>query len=331
MLEALESSQKRVLELFTFVGCFFFSIFGVLNIVYDKLYLGLLEMLLVVIGIINLLIYRKTSNYFLTSRILLIFISVLILIVVITGGYKNQGILWIYVIPPLTFFLRDKISALKWNIFFVTSILIFQIASIFGIMKVAYSFETIFVALCAYIAVSFLTYFYSDIFMNLLEGLKEKAMVDSLTGLYNREFLFAYLQQETEKIKRKSDEGICLAFIDLDDFKKINDTYGHQKGDEILSQISKIIRENFRSSDVVGRFGGDEFILVVNTKNKKAIEEKLRFIKNQIEKFFEEYGLSISYGIVEMPKETIVLEEALRLADERMYQMKSRKDHLEKK
>jgi len=325
VLEAFKERQKRILELFTVVGIPFISLFGILNLLYDKQLLGILELFLAVVGIINIIVYKKTSNYNIASRVILIIIIGLSLITVITGGYKNQGIFWIYVIPPLTYFLREKSSALKWNIFFVLAVLISYVASRFGLIKFAYSFETIFIALCAYLGVTFLAYFYSHFLMELLESLKEKAIFDPLTKVYNRSFVLTYLEQELEKIKREKEKEMCLIFIDLDDFKKINDTYGHVKGDEILSEVSKIFKNNFRSSDIFGRFGGDEFILIVNTGNKEAIEEKLKFIKNQIEKIFKEYNLSLSYGIVVIPKETVNLEEALKMADERMYKMKESK------
>jgi diguanylate cyclase (GGDEF)-like protein len=326
VFKSLEKAQKRLIFLFTLLGVFFLCLFGVLHIFHDKKILGIVEIFIGVLSLLNVWIFKDRYDF--SSRGIIFFMMALFWLLYITGGFKGQGIFWIYAFSPITFFLREKKEAIIWNVVFIGGIVFFQILSSLGIIKIAYSFITTFEAISSYTCIIFLSYFYSHTLTTILQTLKEKAIFDSLTGIYNREFLFSFLEREIERIKKEKERGFCLAFIDLDDFKRINDTYGHQKGDEILSAVSKIIKENFRSSDVFGRFGGDEFILAVNTNNKEVIEEKLKFIKNQIEKRFKDYGLSISYGIVELPKETADLDEALRLADERMYQMKNKKNSL---
>lgn len=330
MLEKLERAQEKILYLFTFVGVTFISIFGILNILYDKKVLGVIEIFLTIIGIVNILIYRIKASYYFASRIMILILMLLFWFALVTGGFKNQAIYWIYVLPVLIFFLREKKSALLWNIVFVLGIIVLKLFSFLGLIKIPYSSETIFVALASYAVISFLAYFYSETLTSLLEMLKEKAIYDSLTEVYNRDFVLTYAENEIEKIKSGEEKNIILVFIDLDDFKKINDAYGHDKGDEVLSRISKILKESFRSSDIVGRIGGDEFLVIVHSINKKAIEDKLEQIRAHIEKKFKEFNISISYGIVSIPQETGDLQEALRLADKRMYDMKFRKSNYNK-
>jgi diguanylate cyclase (GGDEF)-like protein len=106
--------------------------------------------------------------------------------------------------------------------------------------------------------------------------LKEMAMKDSLTGLFNRRIFDELLGVE---IRRKELEPISLLLIDLDDFKKVNDTFGHPAGDEVLSTVGRLLREGCRGSDLVARYGGEEFaIMLPATKTSIAfdIAQRLR-------------------------------------------------------
>lgn len=106
--------------------------------------------------------------------------------------------------------------------------------------------------------------------------LKEMAMKDSLTGLFNRRIFDELLAVE---VRRKELEPISLLLIDLDDFKKVNDTFGHPAGDEVLSTVGRLLREGCRGSDLVARYGGEEFaIMLPATKTAMAfdIAQRLR-------------------------------------------------------
>jgi len=104
------------------------------------------------------------------------------------------------------------------------------------------------------------------------------AITDTLTGLHNRIKLNEVLGFLTEKAKRY-DLPFCLIMIDLDYFKTVNDTFGHQKGDEVLKHIGAVIRENIRSSDFAARYGGEEFVILtpnITLENARLMAEKLR-------------------------------------------------------
>jgi PleD family two-component response regulator len=91
--------------------------------------------------------------------------------------------------------------------------------------------------------------------------LEEESRRDPLTGAYNRAYLEQYLRQEFEQASR-NDWPLSIAFCDLDGFKKVNDTYGHQAGDKVLVATADLLRQNVRRVDVVARYGGEEFVLV---------------------------------------------------------------------
>jgi diguanylate cyclase (GGDEF)-like protein len=112
----------------------------------------------------------------------------------------------------------------------------------------------------------------------LTEHIKQVGLKDPLTGVNNRRFFDQRIEEEVNKALRHKQPLSCL-FIDLDHFKKINDTHGHQAGDSVLKQTAEILKESCRSSDVVARYGGEEFvILLANTQRTDAFDfaERLR-------------------------------------------------------
>lgn len=126
------------------------------------------------------------------------------------------------------------------------------------------------------------------------------SVTDKLTQLFNRVKLDTEIMKLTENTKRKSD-NFSVILIDIDHFKSVNDTYGHLVGDKVLQEAAKLLKENVRSSDIVGRWGGEEFLIVCpdsNLMSAKTLAEKLR---KAIESFqFSEVGhKTASFGVSE--------------------------------
>jgi diguanylate cyclase (GGDEF)-like protein len=112
------------------------------------------------------------------------------------------------------------------------------------------------------------------------ERLKRVGLTDSLTGVNNRRFFDQRLQEEVARALRTTEPLACL-FMDVDHFKRVNDDYGHQVGDRVLHVVAGLIREQLRSSDVLGRYGGEEFsALLVNASGESAMEiaERIRAV-----------------------------------------------------
>lgn len=157
--------------------------------------------------------------------------------------------------------------------------------------------------------------------------LQQMAYYDDLTGLPNRRMTIERLNFLTQR----SDDEISpftIAFIDMDDFKKINDAYGHSIGDKLLMKVTKVMIEHINIQDIFGRFGGDEFILIIQRKRLMESEtfqyvDNLRTIlSNPINiNGFEIYP-SASFGISNYPFDAKDTEELLRYADIAMYSAK---------
>lgn len=162
------------------------------------------------------------------------------------------------------------------------------------------------------------------------EKILEISNRDSLTGIYNRRFVYERMEEIIEEYKRK-DKLFSVSIIDIDNFKDINDKYGHQIGDYVLKEFTKIINENLRAYDILGRYGGEEFIVVLNHSNKKESNVILQRILNIIRNKTFIFGknkikVTFSGGIAsseEYRKEEITADKLVGLADKRMYAAKN--------
>ncbi len=128
--------------------------------------------------------------------------------------------------------------------------------------------------------------------------LYEAAIRDEKTGLYNNKFFETVLDMEIEKANRKK-EKLSLVVIDVDHFKKINDTYGHLKADEMLAELGKIIIKTARKSDVAARFGGEEFFILLPETNLEKAKLFAGRLKRAIheDKFLKKFKVTVSGGI----------------------------------
>ena len=153
-----------------------------------------------------------------------------------------------------------------------------------------------------------------------LSGYNEKLYTDVLTGIYNRRFF-------EEEIKKMEDEA-GIAVIDLDDFKLHNDTYGHSAGDAALITTANIIKKYIRKTDILIRYGGDEFLLILPSIKKHIFEDKLKLIREKIHDAvvpkYEKMQLSVSIGGAVFREGNI--EDAIASADRQMYIAKNYKN-----
>tara|TARA_R110002072_G_scaffold172728_4_gene327040 strand:+ start:8883 stop:9749 length:867 start_codon:yes stop_codon:yes gene_type:complete len=149
------------------------------------------------------------------------------------------------------------------------------------------------------------------------------ANIDDLTGILNRRGFLEKAQEELSRAKR-FDRAFSLAFIDLDNFKDVNDQFGHQAGDELLKTVAIEIRNNIRSTDQVGRMGGDEFaVLFVESDQQSALVAFEKCHQKLTEKIaIQEWPVSISAGVVTYTNSDLTLIELIEKADEWMYHVK---------
>ncbi len=155
--------------------------------------------------------------------------------------------------------------------------------------------------------------------------LQLRANHDDLTGLSNREFTKTLIENRLHQEKGRG--KLALAFVDLDDFKRVNDTYGHETGDKLLRKIAERLRSGIRSSDICGRIGGDEFVICVDDSDKS---KDFRMIFSRIANLLRQpYDIektrivcSASIGVSISPEDGHTFDELLQKADTAMYMSK---------
>jgi diguanylate cyclase (GGDEF)-like protein len=154
-------------------------------------------------------------------------------------------------------------------------------------------------------------------FYDFASYLTEIAIRDEMTGLYNKRFFEFIL----DKYKNEDIE-IGIIFLDLDNFKQINDLYGHLFGDKVIKKIADIIKESIRDIDYAFRFGGDEFVIMIFNSNEVLVKVANR-IKNKVAKTkIDDVEIECSFGYAHYKTDSDNLEEVLKLADKRMYEEK---------
>ena len=158
----------------------------------------------------------------------------------------------------------------------------------------------------------------------------ELSLRDELTGLYNRRG-FIFISEQQIRLALRDRQNVLLAFADVNGLKKINDTFGHQMGDEALVQLAGVLRKTFRDSDILGRIGGDEFA-VLSIQGKS---DSVRTISDRLTKMLRKgspsrpYPLSISLGVVVFAASaSLSIHDMMARADEAMYAEKRNAHHL---
>jgi two-component system cell cycle response regulator len=159
------------------------------------------------------------------------------------------------------------------------------------------------------------------------ELLKELSNTDPLTHLYNRRYLTKVLSSELIRAKRYS-ESLSFIILDIDHFKKVNDAYGHQNGDTVLSAVAEVVQAGRRCYDIAARYGGEEFVLVLpgtTLAGGITVAERLREDVRAIsfKPPLEQLSITISLGVATFPSAQIEDEDSLiRQADEALYRAK---------
>jgi diguanylate cyclase (GGDEF)-like protein len=162
-----------------------------------------------------------------------------------------------------------------------------------------------------------------------VERLRALALTDALTGLPNRRYLEERLAHEIGRSTRYG-HPLAVLVVDVDDFKRINDTWGHAKGDEVLVWVARFLRSQLRTHDVVGRTGGDEFVAILPSTDREGAEQLATRLREALEALRgqKDHPVKLSIGAAALGPGAGDAESLLSLADRAMYVAKGRKKRL---
>ena len=274
---------------------------------------------------------EKSSAYaFNLSQIILI---PLMLYLIYSGGYNNTGPLWIYLLPPIIFFFGGlRKGILNLTVFvLIASLLLFYPNEQLLLTKYNDVFKSR--LLYSFICISTVFAFYEyarqvsyKSLCRLMTQLEEQAREDTLSGLQNRRGMLEKINYEYKRVKRNN-EHMTMMMCDVDNFKKINDDFGHDTGDYIIKDLARIFTESIRETDVIGRWGGEEFLFMLpQTTEQQAyiVAEKLRkmIATTKFTHQQQTLELTVSIGIYEFCLGDSI-DEAISSADSYLYQAKN--------
>jgi diguanylate cyclase (GGDEF)-like protein len=162
--------------------------------------------------------------------------------------------------------------------------------------------------------------------INYIKYLEEKVETDELTGIFNRRFFAGVINHELKHYKRGQRKKFAIVFADLNKFKNINDGFGHNFGDEYLKITAQKLKKSVRESDIVARYAGDEFVLLLeDIESEEELESALNKIKTEFAKLEYIYDQSLIIGISLggiIVNEDMRAEDLIDIADQKMYSEK---------
>ena len=186
----------------------------------------------------------------------------------------------------------------------------------------------ILVCIASIIVVIFINLFYFAKIQKYIQTVEHLNIIDPMTQLYNRRYLENFINKFIAQTERQSD-FFTLLMIDIDFFKKVNDTYGHAIGDKVIIAVADVLQKSIRKSDLAIRYGGEEFLVLLHHADKKSAKKVAMKIKNTFEAIefqansSESFHKTLSIGVAEFPKDADTIWECIKLADKALYSAKT--------
>ncbi len=159
-------------------------------------------------------------------------------------------------------------------------------------------------------------------YIKSVRDLEHSAFYDPLTGAYNRNFIEEYVQEEIRKAKRLKGR-FCILLLDLNDFKLVNDRYGHSIGDRVLKMVVRELKESMRDYDLIARWGGDEFLVVLPLERGAEVLDVANRLSSNFRVRYGSLEVTLSVGYACYPNDGDSLERLVSVADDRMYRAKT--------
>lgn len=329
----------------TYIGLL---IIGLTWFIYTIAYVFIGDTTLSLIGILNVLIYLLLLAFFsrkpikrkvFTANFILFFLFLNAYpICLITGGINSSSVIWLSLFPTIMVLMNGVKNAIPWllvSIVLLISLLLNRNAVInFHFVSPGTDtdrfLDIIMMTFTAMIIISTIEISRKKMVQKLEKTQRELrilAITDPLTKLLNRRFFIERSESEINRAKRYH-ASITVLMLDLDHFKRINDNFGHKAGDTVLVEVSKALKKSVRDIDLVGRYGGEEFIILCPESDSASSLQVAQRIREDIENLTLDLNnqpvrMTISIGVaVESSGENLSLDTLVQHADEALYRSK---------
>ncbi len=279
--------------------------FVLINVVlYVRYEVVLLDGCIAIAATLVLLYLRRTNNVKAVSIITVVLIIVSLIVLLHITENRHFAFYWLAVFPPIAYYLLGRKLGVMITIPFFLYILIFILTRYRSWEPAPFSIESIFNICGVSIALMILVSHYESSRKAAYIALEKKseelghlAVTDSLTGLYNRSRLDGILKKEIAGT-RKNHQSFSVILGDIDNFKYLNDKYGHLAGDIILIELAGILQKSCRDVDTLGRWGGDEFLFICTATDKEKVYVLAERIRSNVEQhdFKNANNITISLG-----------------------------------
>lgn len=319
------SVRKLVLlNSYLLIGIFAFSLLGFYSLLITKNYIiatiDIISAIVFIWFFFSLRVYKneQTIIQFVSGFIMLFMVAFAVL-----NGNKSFGLIWSFFAPMFLMTMNGYKRGIILSIFTYVAIIVALLLThetwsekdmdilVFTRYVVAYAMSTFVIFMGEY-AIS-----------KLQRELKEISATDTLTKLHNRGKMEEYIEIVFEE-KKSANTDLVVVMADIDDFKMINDAYGHHVGDEVLQEISKILTKSTREIDMIGRWGGEEFLMIFPRTSLKNVLAMIERLKDKISsfKFSVDERVTCSFGVCEIVSNEFSNQDALIYADKALYRAK---------
>lgn len=323
----------RLSAVYCLLALFFLILFATESFLRQETRHAQILLAFAIVTVLCFVYLRISGNIRRTNTFIVLLLGSLCLFLMYTGGTEGTGPIWYLVFPPVALFIQRL-----WAGFLSVTVL-FGVTLVMiawpppGFDPLMYSPAFLERLLAVYLTVSVISFFYafirtsSELHMdNVNRDIENLANTDDLTLLPNRRRMTEILYQEVARTRRNHGT-FSLILFDIDDFKRINDEYGHDAGDEVLQVVKGIALEVLRTQDICARWGGEEFLVLLpetGIKGAARVAERLRMVFENVSIASGEarIGVTISLGVYEF-RSARNLEECIKQADKNLYQAKT--------
>lgn len=322
-----------ILSVFAAGALIFFALRN-FHVTDDPVWIGTVLLGFVALLILNLVLYMRWRHLPVLRWSFVSLITTLLVFIVVNGLEQGTGILWLYVFPPMVFYVTSPRAGAVLCLFGLT-VMAFLLSPLGPALTPVHEYSPTFTIVFLF-SMGFVMVFsyvldrsrrrHAERLKQMAEMFEYAAKHDALTGLYNRREGTHRLNAEHARFER-TEQPFSVILLDIDHFKRINDTLGHDTGDQVIRTVAERLVTGCRQMDVIARWGGEEFLLILPEANledaRRTAERVRRLISDQpIHADKRPLEVSCSFGVAEIETDEPT-QALLQRVDERLYEAKT--------